>query len=81
MDADLDTLCTVVYCTADDLLPRAAANARRVKAGRKVVHLRRSKSGPPFWCLRVRCDPEQRHDHRKGRITLLLEQQRDSGRS
>ena len=23
MDADLDTLCTVVYCTADDLLPRA----------------------------------------------------------
>jgi hypothetical protein len=21
MDADLDTLCTVVHCTADDLLP------------------------------------------------------------
>ncbi len=29
MDADLDTLCTVVYCTADDLLPEARANARR----------------------------------------------------
>jgi hypothetical protein len=70
---------------------RAAKQARRegptvndkriVKAGRKVGHLRRSKSGPPFWCRRVRCDPELRHDHRKGRITLLLEQQRDSGRS
>ncbi len=29
MDADLDTLCTVVYCTADDLLPEARPNARR----------------------------------------------------
>ena len=34
MDADLDTLCTVVYCTADDLLPdgqgqRPAAGHRR----------------------------------------------------
>ncbi len=29
MDADLDTLCTEVYCTADDLLPEARANARR----------------------------------------------------
>jgi hypothetical protein len=29
MHADLDTLCTVVYCTADDLLPERPANARR----------------------------------------------------
>jgi len=29
MDADLDTLCTVIYCTADDLLPEARRNARR----------------------------------------------------
>jgi len=26
--ADLDSLCTVVYCTADDLLPEAPGNAR-----------------------------------------------------
>jgi len=29
MHADLDTLCTVVYCTADDLLPEKSGNARR----------------------------------------------------
>jgi len=29
MHADLDTLCTAVYCTADDLLPEKPANARR----------------------------------------------------
>jgi hypothetical protein len=29
MLADLDTLCTVVYCTADDLLPEKPGNARR----------------------------------------------------
>jgi hypothetical protein len=29
MHADLDTLCTVVYCTADDLLPGKPGNARR----------------------------------------------------
>lgn len=28
MHADLDTLCTVVYCTADDLLPERPGNAR-----------------------------------------------------
>jgi hypothetical protein len=39
MDADLDTLCTVVYCTADDLLPRAAANARREVTDAEVVSL------------------------------------------
>ena len=32
MHADLDTLCTVVYCTADDLLPEPEANARRETA-------------------------------------------------
>jgi hypothetical protein len=29
MDADLDTLCTTVYCMADDLLPTRPCNARR----------------------------------------------------
>src|SRR5262249_50073169 len=29
MHADLDTLCTTVYCTADHLLPERPANARR----------------------------------------------------
>jgi Transposase DDE domain len=29
MHADLDTLCTTVYCTADDLLPEKPGNARR----------------------------------------------------
>jgi DDE family transposase len=29
MHANLDTLCTVVYCTADDLLPEKPGNARR----------------------------------------------------
>jgi hypothetical protein len=29
MHADLDTLCTNVYCTADDLLPEKPGNARR----------------------------------------------------
>jgi hypothetical protein len=29
MHADLDTLCTVVYCTADDLLPEKPGNGRR----------------------------------------------------
>jgi transposase len=39
MDADLDTLCTVVYCTADDLLPEARANARRRVSDAEVVTL------------------------------------------
>jgi hypothetical protein len=29
MHADLDTLCTFVYCTSDDLLPEKRKNARR----------------------------------------------------
>lgn len=39
MHADLDTLCTVVYCTADDLLPEARANARRRVTDAELVTL------------------------------------------
>ena len=39
MDADLDTLCTVVYCTADDLLPEARNNARRRTTDAEMVTL------------------------------------------
>src|SRR5664279_4632644 len=39
MDADLDTLCTLVYCTADDLLPEARANARRQVTDAELVTL------------------------------------------
>ena len=39
MDADLDTLCTAVYVTADDLLPARAANARRGLNDAEVVTL------------------------------------------
>ena len=39
MDADLDTLCTVIYCTADDLLPEAKANARRRVTDAEIVTL------------------------------------------
>ena len=39
MDADLDTLCTVVYCTADDLLPEEPGNARRRITDAEVVTL------------------------------------------
>jgi hypothetical protein len=37
--ADLDTLCTAVYCTADDLLPEKAGNARRRVTDAEVVTL------------------------------------------
>ncbi len=39
MDADLDTLCTAVYCTADDLLPNRPANARRLVTDAELVTL------------------------------------------
>jgi Transposase DDE domain len=39
MDADLDLLCIAVYCTADDLLPEPAANARRLVTDAEVVTL------------------------------------------
>ncbi len=39
MDADLDTLCTVVYCTAADFLPEGRANARRRISDAELVTL------------------------------------------
>ena len=39
MDADLDLLCIAVYCTADDLLPEPAGNARRMLTDAEVVTL------------------------------------------
>ncbi len=39
MDADLDSLCTAVYVTADDLLPTSAPNARRQLNDAEVVTL------------------------------------------
>jgi hypothetical protein len=39
MDADLDSLLTVVFCTADDLLPTATENARRMVTDAEVVTL------------------------------------------
>jgi hypothetical protein len=39
MDADLDTLCTAVYCTADDLLPEPRRNARRRCSDAEIVTL------------------------------------------
>jgi len=39
MDADLDTLCTVIYVTADDLLPEAKGNARRRCSDAELVTL------------------------------------------
>lgn len=39
MDADLDSLCTAVYVTADDLLPSRPANARRRIDDAEVVAL------------------------------------------
>lgn len=39
MHADLDTLCTAVYCTADDLLPEQPGNARRRVTDAEVATL------------------------------------------
>ncbi len=39
MHADLDTLCTHVYCTADDLLPERKRNARRRTTDAEIVTL------------------------------------------
>ena len=39
MDADLDLLLTTVFCTADDLLPERAGNARRRITDAEVVTL------------------------------------------
>ena len=39
MDADLDLLLIAVYCTADDLLPVRAENARRIVTDAEVITL------------------------------------------
>ena len=39
MDADLDTLCIAVYCTADDLLPARPGNGRRTVTDAELVTL------------------------------------------
>jgi len=39
MDADLDLLLIAVFCTADDLLPKRAENARRILTDAEVVTL------------------------------------------
>ena len=39
MRADLDLLCISVYCTADDLLPSPASNARRKLTDAEIVTL------------------------------------------
>jgi hypothetical protein len=39
MDADLDLLLAAVYCTADDLLPEKAGNARRIVTDAELVTL------------------------------------------
>jgi hypothetical protein len=39
MDADLDLLLIAVYCTADDLLPERAENARRIVTDAEVITL------------------------------------------
>ena len=39
MHADLDTLCMVIYCTADDLLPEPKRNARRRLTDAEMVTL------------------------------------------
>jgi hypothetical protein len=39
MDADLDLLLIAVYCTADDLLPNKAKNAKRIVTDAEVVTL------------------------------------------
>jgi hypothetical protein len=39
MDADLDLLCTSVYCTADDLLPQKPPNGRRDLTDAEIVTL------------------------------------------
>lgn len=55
MDADLDLLLIAVFCTADDLLPEKAKNARRILTDAEVVtlsvaqQLLRISSDEQFW--------------------------------
>ena len=60
MDADLDLLLIAVFCTADDLLPKRAVNARRILTDAEVVTLAvaqqvlRISSDEQFWALAPR---------------------------
>jgi hypothetical protein len=60
MDADLDLLLIAVFCTADDLLPERAVNARRILTDAEVVtlavaqQLLRASSDEQFWALAPR---------------------------
>jgi len=45
MDADLDLLLISVFCTADDLLPERAANAKRSLTDAEVVTLAVAQAG------------------------------------
>lgn len=60
MDADLDLLLIAVYCTADDLLPTRAGNARRILTDAEVVTLcvaqqvLRISSDEQFWAMAPR---------------------------
>jgi hypothetical protein len=57
MDADLDLLLIAVFCTADDLLPTPADNARRILTDAEVVtlavaqQLLRISSDEQFWAI------------------------------
>ncbi len=57
MDADLDLLLIAVYCTADDLLPKPAGNARRMITDAEVVtpcvaqQVMRINSDEQFWAV------------------------------
>ena len=52
MHADLDTLCTVIYCTADDLLPEARsqreAPGHATPSWSRSAWRRRSWASPPI---------------------------------
>jgi len=60
MDADLDLLLIAVFCTADDLLPKRPANAKRILTDAEVVTLcvaqqvLRIASDEQFWAVAPR---------------------------
>jgi Transposase DDE domain len=60
MDADLDLLLIAVFCTADDLLPKRPANAKRILTDAEVVTLcvaqqvLRISSDEQFWAIAPR---------------------------
>jgi len=76
MDADLDTLCIAIYCTADDLLPSRAANARRGR-GPHLAPIRQRIESIFFTCkeiltLEAPWRPHPRRATRADRPTLSL---------